>query len=306
MENMTKLIQNIEKVIVGKSDVVKLAVTCLVAHGNLLIEDIPGTGKTTLALAMAKSIQGTFGRIQFTADLLPTDITGVSVYDPEKRTFEFRRGPIFKHLVLADEINRGTPRVQSGLLEAMNERQVSVDGNTYPLPAPFFVIATQNPLTFAGTYPLLAAQLDRFLMKIKLGYLSPEDEMAMIKQQKLEHPIDSLMPVMSLDEVLALQKKGREVVVDDTIYRYVIALVTATRNSPEIRYGISHRGTLSFIAALRAHALVAGRSYVMPDDIKKLAVPVLAHRLIQISDHRSHEFAENLIRQLIDTIPVPL
>lgn len=306
MTNIPSLIRNVEQVIVGKTEAVELALACLVAGGNLLIEDVPGTGKTTLALAMARSIQASFARIQFTADLLPTDITGVSVYNQEKRSFEFRRGPIFNHVVLADEINRGTPRVQSGLLEAMNERQVSIDGTTYTLPAPFFVIATQNPLTFAGTYPLLAAQLDRFLIKLKLGYLTPEEEMTMLRQQRQVHPLDRLTPVMTVDELVALQNKAREVTVDDTIYRYIIDLVHATRHTPQIRYGISHRGSLALFGAVRAYALVRERDYVIPDDVKKMAVPVLAHRLVQISDHRGQEFAEQVIMQLLDTVPVPL
>jgi MoxR-like ATPase len=306
MVNISSLIRNVEKVIVGKTEAVELAVACLLAGGNLLIEDVPGTGKTTLALAVARSIQASFARIQFTADLLPTDITGVSVYNQGNSDFEFRRGPIFNHVVLADEINRGTPRVQSGLLEAMNERQVSVDGTTYDLPAPFFVIATQNPLTFAGTYPLLAAQLDRFLVKLKLGYLQPEEEIAMLHQQRIAHPLDQLTAVMTVDELLALQKQTREITVDDTIYRYIIALVHATRNSPEIRYGISHRGSLALFNAVRAYAMVQERAYVIPDDVKKMALPVLAHRLVQTSDHRGHEFAEQLITRLLETVPVPL
>lgn len=306
MENISKLIQNVEQVIVGKKDAVELAVSCLIAGGHLLIEDIPGVGKTTLALALARSLAATFARIQFTADLLPTDITGVSIYNQEKNAFVFHHGPIFHYIVLADEINRGTPRVQSGLLEAMNERQVSVDGVTYPLPSPFFVVATQNPLTFSGTYPLLAGQLDRFLMKIRLGYLTPEEEITMMQQQKDVHPIENLRQVMSLEELLALQKKAKEVTVDESIYRYMVMLVNATRKSPEVSYGVSHRGSLALFNAARAYAMVCGRNYVLPDDIKKMAVPVLAHRIVQSYDNRGYEFAERFVTSLLETVPVPL
>lgn len=306
MESLTKLIANIEKVIIGKRDVVELAVTCMIANGHLLIEDIPGTGKTTLAMAIARSIEANFSRIQFTADLLPTDVTGLSIYNQEKHEFDFKPGPIFNHIVLSDEINRGTPRVQSGLLEAMNEYQVSVDGTTYPLPKPFFVIATQNPLTFAGTYPLLIAQLDRFLLKIKIGYLSAEEEIKMIKQQKLTHPVENLDSVMSLQEMLSLQEKAKYIKVDEAIYKYIISLANATRESPELQYGISHRGTLALFKAIRAYALVQGRDYVIPDDVKKLATATLAHRLVKTTSSRGQNFAEQLIEDLLSTIPIPL
>lgn len=306
METLTSLQNNLEQIIIGKSDVLRLAVTCLVAGGHLLIEDIPGTGKTTLAIGIARSIRASFARIQFTADLLPSDITGVSVYNREKNKFEFQAGPIFNNIVLADEINRGTPRVQSGLLEAMNEHQVSMDGRTYPLPSPFFVVATQNPLTFAGTYPLLSAQLDRFLLKIQLGYITPDQEIEMLKRQSATQPLGKLQAVMSLEEIVAMQQKSREVTVDDAIFRYIVSLVQATRKSPEIQYGISHRGTLALFNAVRAYATVCGRNYTVPDDVKNLALPVLAHRLIQASNRRSAEFAENFLKNLLRDLPVPL
>lgn len=306
MQQLQLLLDNIEKVIIGKTEAIRLAITGLLAGGHLLIEDIPGTGKTTLALAIARSIEASFARIQFTADLLPTDITGVSIYNQELGKFEFLKGPIFNHIVLADEINRGTPRVQSGLLEAMNEQQVSIDGTTYPLSEPFFVIATQNPLTFSGTYPLLAAQLDRFLIKIHLGYLSLQEEIAMVRRQQKIHPLTSLQPVMSVAEIVQYQQQVKQVTVDDAIYNYIAALVQATRSSSQIQYGVSHRGTLALFNSVRAYALVCGRDYVLPDDVKTLVVPALEHRLIEHSAHSQQGFARSFLDKLLATVPVPI
>ncbi len=305
-EKLEKLIKNIERVIVGKTKVIKLAITCLLAKGHLLLEDIPGTGKTTLALAIARSIHGNFHRIQFTADLLPTDITGVSLYHQEKKEFEFRKGPIFANIVLADEINRGTPKVQSGLLEAMNESQVTVDGITYQLPPPFFVLATQNPMSFAGTYPLLVAQLDRFLMKTSLGYLSPEEEILMMKEQKTEHPIKSLKAVLSQEDISELQEKTKTIKVDDSIYQYIVDLVNATRSTRDLRFGVSHRGTLSLFRAARAFALVEGRDYVLPDDIKKLFIPIVSHRVISSSSQMDSGLNREVLENILAKVSVPL
>ena len=306
MENLQKLIQNIEQVIVGKTQSIKLSIACLLAGGHLLIEDIPGTGKTTLALAIAKSIEANFSRIQFTPDLMPADITGVSLFNKENNDFEFRQGPIFHNISLADEINRGTPKVQSSLLEAMNEAQVTVDGKTYELPKPFFVIATQNPISFAGTFPLLTAQLDRFLLKISLGYLDSAQEMAMMKSQSQQHPIKNLQSVLHVEDILKLREQVKKVVVDDNIYRYIIALANATRKTKEVAFGVSHRGSLSLFRISRAYALVCGRDYVLPDDIKELFLPTLLHRVVQSTEHHNHEFVEKFLLRVLEQTPVPL
>ncbi|XEY23238.1 MoxR family ATPase [Candidatus Uabimicrobium helgolandensis] len=306
MEKLQKLIENIEQVIVGKTESVKLSVACLLAGGHLLIEDIPGTGKTTLALAIAKSIEANFCRIQFTPDLMPADITGVSLFNKEANDFEFRKGPIFHNIILADEINRGTPKVQSSLLEAMNEAQVTVDGTTYQLPDPFFVIATQNPISFTGTFPLLTAQLDRFLLKISLGYLDDNQEMAMMKSQSQNHPINELKSVLHVEDILALRQKVKEVVVDDNIYRYIIALANATRNTKEVAYGVSHRGSLALFKIARAYALVSGRDYVLPDDIKELFLPTLLHRVVQSMDHHNQVYVKKFLLRVLEQTSVPL
>ncbi|BBM83162.1 AAA family ATPase [Candidatus Uabimicrobium amorphum] len=306
MENLQKLIQNIEQVIVGKTQSIKLSIACLLAGGHLLIEDIPGTGKTTLALAIAKSIEANFSRIQFTPDLMPADITGVSLFNKENNDFEFRKGPIFHNIILADEINRGTPKVQSSLLEAMNEAQVTVDGKTYELPQPFFVIATQNPISFAGTFPLLTAQLDRFLLKISLGYLDSSQEMSMMKSQSQQHPIKNLQSVLHIEDILELREQVKKVVVDDNIYKYIIALANATRNTKEVAFGVSHRGSLSLFRICRAYALVSGRDYVLPDDIKELFLPTLLHRVVQSTDHHNNEFVEKFLLRVLEQTPVPL
>lgn len=306
MDNLQKLITNIEQVIIGKTETVKLCVACLLAGGHLLVEDIPGTGKTTLALAMSKSIDANFCRIQFTPDLMPSDITGVSLFNKENNEFEFREGPIFHNIVLADEINRGTPKVQSSLLEAMNEAQVTVDGKTYQLANPFFVIATQNPISFAGTFPLLTAQLDRFLLKISLGYLDTNQEIAMMKSQSKEHPIYSLKPVLNVNDIVTLKKQVKEVVVDDNIYKYIVALANATRNRKEVAYGVSHRGSLALFKIARAYALVCGRDYVLPDDIKTLFIPTLLHRIVQSIDHHNQEFVKKFLLRILEQTSVPL
>ena len=274
------IIQNIEKVIVGKRHVVELAVISLISRGHLLIEDVPGVGKTMLARSLALSIGSSFGRIQFTPDMLPSDVTGVSVYNQATHNFDFRPGPIMSEIVLADEINRATPKTQSALLEAMQERQVTVDGVTRPLPQLFMVIATQNPIEYEGTFPLPEAQLDRFLMRLSLGYPKPEDERQILINLWREHPITLLEKVVDGSELLALQKKVWDVHVDETLQEYIVSLVDATRTHPDLALGVSPRGSLALFKAAQALAAVRGRDYVLPGEVKYLVPVTLAHRLI--------------------------
>jgi len=279
-ERIRALRDNVETAVRGKPEVVRLAAVCLLARGHLLIEDIPGVGKTTLASSLARSLSCSFRRIQFTSDLLPSDILGVSIYDQTTHTFTFREGPLFANVVLADEINRTTPRTQSALLEAMSEYRISVDGATLQLPMPFFVIATQNPIEHHGTYPLPDSQLDRFLMRIRIGYPEAAAEKEIIARQRLVRAADLVAPVLSGEEVIALQKLVHEVRVDDALLDYLLAIVKATRTAAPVALGVSPRGSLSLHRAAQAHALVEGRDYVTPDDIKMMAAPVLEHRLV--------------------------
>jgi MoxR-like ATPase len=285
----------------------------LLARGHLLIEDVPGVGKTTLAQALAKSFHCTFQRIQFTSDLLPSDVLGVSVYNPETREFEFRSGPIFANVVLADEINRTTPRTQSALLEAMNEAQVSIDGKTMALPQPFLVIATQNPVEHHGTYPLPESQLDRFLMRIKMGYPSPETEREILRKRvgvRGENPLDALEPVADVSEVLTMQDEVAHIKVDSSLHDYALEIVNRTRNSDLLALGVSPRGTLMLQRAAQARAFLDGRDYCLPDDFKKLAVPVFSHRVVASSRHASlqkkSETTESVLREIVESVPVPL
>jgi MoxR-like ATPase len=285
----------------------------LLARGHLLIEDVPGVGKTTLAQALAKSFHCTFQRIQFTSDLLPSDVLGVSVYNPETREFEFRSGPIFANVVLADEINRTTPRTQSALLEAMNEAQVSIDGKTMALPQPFLVIATQNPVEHHGTYPLPESQLDRFLMRIKMGYPSPETEREILRKRvgvRGENPLDALEPVADVSEVLTMQDEVAHIKVDSSLHDYALEIVNRTRNSDLLALGVSPRGTLMLQRAAQARAFLDGRDYCLPDDFKKLAVPVFSHRVVASSRHASlqkkSETTESVLRDIVESVPVPL
>jgi len=279
-DSSERLAANVERVIVGKHQEVRLALVALLCQGHLLIEDVPGTGKTMLARAMAKSLGCSFRRIQFTPDLLPTDVTGLSIYNQKTQEFEFRAGPLDSQIVLADEINRATPKTQSALLECMEERHMTVDGETRPMPAPFMVIATQNPIEYEGTFPLPEAQLDRFMLRLRMGYPDPIDEMLILDEQKRVHPVESVEPVAPVEEVLAMQAAVREVYVDPAISDYIVRLVSATRSHPDVYLGASPRGSLALYRASQALAALGGRDFVIPDDIKALAEPALAHRLI--------------------------
>jgi len=307
---VTQLQRSIARAIFGKEDVIQLALITLLARGHLLIEDVPGVGKTTLAQALAKSFHCTFQRIQFTSDLLPSDVLGVSVYNPEAREFEFRHGPIFANVVLADEINRTTPRTQSALLEAMNEAQVTVDGRTLPLPQPFLVIATQNPVEHHGTYPLPESQLDRFLMRVKMGYPSHETEREILRSRTSDDPVTAMEPVADVTDVFAMQETVTRVRVDTSLHDYALEIVNRTRKSDQLALGVSPRGTLMLQRAAQARAFLDGRDFCLPDDFKQLAVPVFAHRVVASARHASlqkkSETTENVLREIVESVPVPL
>ena len=307
---VSQLQRSIARAIYGKEDVIQLALVTLLARGHLLIEDVPGTGKTTLAHALARSFQCTFQRVQFTSDLLPSDVLGVSVYNPETREFEFRHGPIFANVVLADEINRTTPRTQSALLEAMNEAQVTVDGRSLPLPQPFLVIATQNPVEHHGTYPLPESQLDRFLMRIKMGYPSHEIEKEILRSRSLEDPSGSIEPVADVSDVLAMQQAVTKIRVDSSLLDYALEIVNRTRKSDQLALGVSPRGTLMLQRAAQARAYLEGRDFCIPDDFKRLAVAVFSHRVVASARHASlqkkSETTENVLREIVDSVRVPL
>ena len=275
-----RIIDNVEKVIVGKKRELRLAVTSLLCGGHMLIEDVPGVGKTMLARAIAASTGCTFRRIQFTPDLLPSDVTGVSIYNQKESDFEFRPGPIIAQVVLADEINRATPKTQSALLEAMEERQVTVDGVTHKLPQPFMVMATQNPIEYEGTFPLPEAQLDRFLVRIHLGYPSPTDEVLVLDLQQTQHPVETISQVTDANEILQLQRAVKEIYVDPLIKQYIVAMANATREHESVYLGASPRGSLALFRTSQARALLDGRDFVTPDDVKDLALVTLGHRII--------------------------
>jgi len=306
-EDIKILIGNIEKVIVGKTETIKLLLVGLLTNGHILIEDVPGLGKTMLTLALAKSISGDFKRIQFTPDLLPSDVTGGFVYSAKTGEFDFRRGPVFTNLLLADEINRTTPRTQSALLECMQEYKVTVEGKNFSLGRPFLVVATQNPIEYQGTYPLPEAQIDRFLMKIEVGYLTVQDEIRVIKEQKVKHPIEDLGPVMDLERVLALQEEVKKIDVSPNVLEYIAQLVSATREKKEdIRLGASPRASISLMKASCAWAFLEGRDFVIPEDVVKLAIWVLKHRLIlQPRLAITGKTPENVVAELIKTTPIP-
>ena len=303
LDLIAALEKNVSRCIVGKADVVRLAVIGLLARGHLLIEDVPGVGKTTLAAALARSIGGLFARIQFTADMLPSDVLGVSVWDPARGEFSFKPGPLFANIVLADEINRTTPKTQSSLLEAMNEAQVSLDHTTHTLPSPFMVLATQNPREYEGTFPLPESQLDRFLLRVRIGYPDLEDEKAILRGAAATP--DTLAPALSPDDVLRLQALAESVRVADLVLDYVMALVTATRESPQLVLGVSPRGARALVAAARAAALTDGRDFVVPDDVKRLAIPALAHRVIARGTDAGALDAESVVRAIVQDVPVP-
>ena len=301
-----KIIHNIEQVIVGKRRELELVLAGLLCQGHLLIEDVPGVGKTVLARALAQSFGCTFSRVQFTPDLLPSDITGTSVFNPQSREFEFRPGPLMAQIVLADEINRATPKAQSALLEAMEERQITIDGVAHALPRPFMVIGTQNPIEYEGTFPLPESQLDRFLLRIRLGYLSKDEEIEMAERQQFDHPLAGLAAVVGQDELRAMQFAVRHVHISAPVKRYIVDLTFATRGQESVYLGSSPRGTLGLYRASQALASIRGRDYVLPDDVKALAEPVLAHRIIVHPAARMRSLtAPQVVAQLVEQIPLP-
>lgn len=301
-----RIVQSVGQVILGKRNEVRLTVLGLLSQGHILIEDIPGVGKTMMAKALSRSIGCTFSRIQFTPDMLPSDVTGVSLFNQKTREFEFRAGPIMAQIVLADEINRATPKTQAALLEAMEEKQITVDGTTYKLDEPFIILATQNPIEYEGTFPLPEAQLDRFLLRIQLGYPSPAEELTVLSAQQYQHPINNMYQVVSVQELLAAQQAIREIYVADEIKRYIVDLVNATRQHPDVYLGSSPRGSLALFHTAQARAAMTGRDYVIPDDVKALAEVTLAHRIIVGPAARIKDISSRtIVQDILATTPVP-
>ncbi len=301
-----KIVENVEKVMVGKRQAVQLTVLGLLCQGHILIEDVPGVGKTVLAKSLARSVGCKFQRIQFTPDMLPSDVTGVSVFNQQTREFEFRPGPIHAQIVLVDEINRATPKTQSALLEAMEERQVTVDGHTYLLEPPFMVLATQNPIEYEGTFPLPEAQLDRFMLRIHLGYPGKEEEIEVLNRQQFQHPVNSLEQVLGVDDLLAAQEAVKEIYVDDLVKEYIINIVRLTREHPDVYLGSSSRGALAIYRLGQARAALLGRDYVLPDDVKALAGPALGHRIIVGPAARIKDIEpEQIVQDIVDQTAVP-
>ena len=310
VERIERLQAAIETVIKGKPEAVRLTIVTLIAGGHLLVEDVPGVGKTTLAQALARALDCSFQRIQFTSDLLPSDVIGLSVFNQHSSVFEWKPGPVFANIVLADEINRTTPKTQSALLEAMAERQVTVEGMTHPLPAPFMVLATQNPIEHHGTYPLPESQLDRFMLRLRIGYPFLDDEKQILRDREHADPLDHLIPVMTADEVVDLQRSVAGVSIDESLVEYLMSIVSATRDSEMLDLGVSPRGCLSLFRAAQALALTEERTYCIPDDIKRLVLPVFAHRILVSSRFasalRRSEEAEAVLKEIMKTVSVPL
>lgn len=306
-EKIQAMIRNVERVIVGKRAMVELVVTALLAEGHILLEDVPGVGKTMMVRAFAKSIEGDFKRIQFTPDLLPSDVIGVSIYNPKELSFEFRPGPIMGNIILADEINRASPRTQSALLESMEEQSMTVDGNTIVLEKPFLVIATQNPIEHEGTYPLPEAQLDRFLLKLKMGYPSREEELTVLQRAIGQEPIEQIEAVMTRQQLVQLQRAVKEIAVQDHVKHYIIDCARATREHPSIQLGVSPRGSIALMKACQAYAFIQGRAFVTPDDVQYMMPFVCTHRIVlgpeALYDGKD---GEQIIREVIQQIPVPV
>jgi MoxR-like ATPase len=304
-EPAERVVANVERVIIGKHVEVRMALVALLCEGHILIEDVPGVGKTMLAKALSRSIGCTFRRIQFTPDLLPSDVTGLSIFNQKTQEFEFRPGPIMAQVVLADEINRATPKTQSALLECMEERQATIDGVTHPMPEPFMVIATQNPIEYEGTFALPEAQLDRFMLRLRMGYPKAVEEIVILDEQKRLHPIDDLRQVLDLEELRQMQSAIKEIYVDQTVADYIVRLVGATRDHPDVYLGASPRGSINLYRSGQALAALEGRDYVIPDDIKQLAVAVLAHRLIIKSQASLREIdPDAIVREILGQVPI--
>jgi MoxR-like ATPase len=301
-----KILKNISNIVVGKDDALELLLVALLANGHVLLEDVPGVGKTLITKCLAKSIEGSFKRIQFTPDLLPADITGFNVYDQKNGKFKFQSGPVLTNILLADEINRAIPRTQSSLLESMEERQVTIDGKTYPLPIPFFVMATQNPIELEGTFPLPEAQLDRFLLKISLGYPNKGEEVAILEKFQRGDPLTTLEPVADPEQIIRMQQLREEIKVSAPVREYIADLVSATRNNESLRFGSSPRGSLGLMRAAQGFAALRGRKYVLPDDVKRMVFPVLSHRIILNEEGKIRgELPERILEDIIFRIPVP-
>ncbi|GAE26633.1 MoxR-like ATPases [Halalkalibacter wakoensis JCM 9140] len=307
VERIEKVINNIERVVVGKRKEVELSLVALFAGGHVLLEDVPGVGKTMMVKAIARSLGSEFKRIQFTPDLLPSDVTGVSIYNQKNQQFEFRPGPIMANIVLADEINRTSPKTQSALLESLEEGSVTVDGQTLQLEKPFYVMATQNPIEYAGTFPLPEAQLDRFLIKLNLGYPTAMEELEVLNRLQHKHPLEEIKPIMTTAEVVAIQREIMNVIVSEDVKMYMIHLVHETRNHRAVELGVSPRGTIALMRASQAYAYMQGRDYVLPDDVKYLAVNVLSHRLIVTSESKmSNNKAEDIVSDILEHVQIPM